>query len=102
MKRWWALTAKCLQALCGLIESNTLALEGLTASTPDGKNPGRYWEDLFDMERTLLLETKRAVTRDSNGNEQDGDDSPDGSEEHHHTSEDGEDTGTQTEEKIGK
>ena len=49
-----------------------------------------------------VLETKRAVTRDSNGNEQDGDDSPDGSEEHHHTGEDGEDTGTQTEEKIGK
>ena len=39
MKRWWALTAKCLQALCGLIESNTLALERLTAPTPDGKNP---------------------------------------------------------------
>ena len=39
MKRWWALTAKCVQALCGLIESNTLALERLTAPTPDGKNP---------------------------------------------------------------
>ena len=49
-----------------------------------------------------VLETKRAATRDSTGNEQDGDDSLDGSEEHHHTSEDGEDAGTQTEEKIEK
>ena len=39
MKRWWALTAKCVQALCGLIKFNTLALESLMAPTPDGKNP---------------------------------------------------------------
>ena len=47
-----------------------------------------------------LLETKRAATRDLTGNEQDGDDSPDGSEKHHHASEDEKDTGTETEEKI--
>ena len=57
---------------------------------------------LHRMTSGEVLETKRAATRDSTGNEQDGDDSLDGSEEHHHTSEDGEDAGTQTEEKIEK
>ena len=57
---------------------------------------------LHRMTSGEVLETKRAATRDSTGNEQDGDDSPDGTEKHHHASEGEKDTGTQTEEKIGK